>query len=387
MRKICVVTGSRAEYGILKPFMAEVKNDAALDLQLIVTGMHLSPEFNLTYREIEEDGFIINEKIDTLLGSDTPIGISKSMGLTIMGFSEAYERLKPDLIVVLGDRFEIFSAVVPALICKIPVAHIAGGEVTEGAFDDALRHSITKMSHLHFVAMEEYRERVIQLGENPAAVFNVGAPGIDAIKSADLLSRKDLEKDLKIRFNKHNFLVVFHPATLNGNDAPKDQLRQLLGVIDELEDTNIIFIKSNADTNGRAINQMIDKYVTANPEKAAAFVSLGHLKYLSVLRTVDAIIGNSSSGISEAPSLKVATVNIGDRQKGRVRAESIIDCDPTRISIEQGLQRLYSKEFQKKLKTVRNPYDNGEAAKKIKEIIKEYDLKNICTKKFFNMKG
>ncbi len=386
-RKICVVTGSRAEYGILRPLLEEIKNDSALKLQIIATGMHLSPEFDLTYREIEKDGFTIDEKIEMLSGSDTSAGISRSIGLAITRFPEAYERLKPDLIVVLGDRFEIFGAVVPALISKIPVAHIAGGEVTEGAFDEALRHAITKMSHLHFVATEKYRRRVIQLGENPATVFNVGAPGVDAIKNADLLSRKELENNLKIKFNKHNFLIVFHPATLNGDDAPKNQFQELISVIDELKDTNAIFIKSNADTNARVINQMIDQYVASNHQKARAFTSLGHLKYLSVLRMVDAIIGNSSSGISEAPSLKVATVNIGNRQKGRIRAASIIDCDPTRSSIERGLKRLYSKKFQKSLKTVRNPYGNGEAAKKIKEIIKEHDLKNICTKKFFDIKG
>ncbi|MBN1870854.1 MAG: UDP-N-acetylglucosamine 2-epimerase (hydrolyzing) [Candidatus Omnitrophica bacterium] len=387
MKKICIITGSRAEYGILRPLIEEIKNDGSLELQLLVTGMHLSTEFNLTFQEIEKDGFPISEKIETLLSSDTPVGISKSMGLTIISFSEAYERLKPDLIVVLGDRFEIFSALVPALICGIPVAHIAGGEITQGAFDDALRHSITKMSQIHFTATEEYRKRVIQLGEHPSTVFNVGAPGIDAIQKTRFLTREGLKKELGIGFNKRNLLIVFHPATLEKKTASKDQFREILSVCDELKDTNMFFVKSNADTHGRIINAMIDEYVAVNSETTWAFTSLGHEKYLSLLRQVDGMIGNSSSGIVEAPSLKVGTINIGDRQKGRVRAQSVIDCEATKGAIRKGIKTLYSAAYQRKLRNVLNPYGKGNAAKSIKGIIKSYQLNNIVKKKFYDIKG
>ena len=324
-RKICVVTGSRAEYGLLKPLMEEIKRDGGLKLQLIVTGMHLSPEFGLTYREVEKDGFVVDEKIEIILSSDTPVGISKSMGLAMIGFVEAYERLRPGLIVILGDRFEIFSVASAALISRIPIAHMCGGEITEGVFDDAMRHSITKMSHLHFASTEEYRRRVIQLGESPDRVFNVGAVSLDNIKRLDFLSKKELEKELNFIFNRHNLLITFHPVTLENNTSKK-QFQNLLAVLDELKDTNLIFTKANADTGGRVINKIIDEYVSKNSHKAIAFISMGQLKYLSTMKFVDAVVGNSSSGIVEAPAFKIATVNIGDMQKGRMRAEIVINC-------------------------------------------------------------
>ncbi len=383
-RKACVVTGSRAEYGLLKPLIEQIGNDTDLKLQLIVTGMHLSPEFGLTYQQIEKDDFGIDEKIEVTLSSDTPVSISKSMGLGMVGFSETYKRLKPDLVVVLGDRFEIFSAVIAAFVSRIPIAHISGGEVTEGAFDDAFRHSITKMSYLHFTSTEIYRKRVIQLGENPKRVFNVGALTLDNIKRLKLLSKDILEKKFKFKFNKHNLLVTFHPVTLENNTA-KLQFQNLLDVLAELKDTNIIFTKSNSDPGGRLINKMIDKYILKDPCRYLAFTSLGHLNYLSMLQYVDAVIGNSSSGIVEAPSFRIGTINIGDRQKGRIRTMSIIDCAPTKADIKNAFKKLYSKKFQRILKKVRNPYGDGNTARRIKNTLKNYNLRNILKKSFYDI--
>jgi len=383
--KICVVTGTRAEYGLLYWLMKEIEKDKDLTLQIIATGMHLSPEFGLTYKEIEKE-FKIDKKIEILLSSDTPVGISKSMGLAQISFSEAYEELKPDFIVLLGDRFEVFSAASVALVHKIPVIHIHGGEITEGAFDDAFRHSITKMSYLHFTATEEYRKRVIQLGEEPNRVFNIGAVGLENVHRLKLLSKEDFEESINFKLNKKNILVTFHPVTLE-NSTAKEQFLELLKAIDELKDTNIIFTKANADTDGRIINQMIDEYVEKNKNKAIAFTSLGQLRYLSAMKYVDAVVGNSSSGIIEAPSFKIGTINIGDRQKGRVKAKSVIDCQPTKEEITKAFEKLYSKEFQKLLKSVKNPYEKEKyPSKKIVEILKNSDVKNL-KKSFFDIKG
>lgn len=385
-RKTCIVTGSRAEYGLLKPLIKEILADNNLQLQLIVTGSHLSTEFGLTYKCIEKDGFCIDNKIEMVLSSDTSVGVIKSMGLGLIGFAESYERLRPDIVIIIGDRFEIFSAAAAALISRIPLAHISGGEITEGAFDDALRHSITKMSHLHFTVNEKYRKRVIQLGEDPKRVFNVGALNFDSIKALKPFAKKTLEKHLNFKFNKHNLLVVFHPATLDDTSS-KQQFQQLLSAIDILKETNIIFSKTNADTDGRIINLMIDKYVARHSYKSIAFTSMGHLEYLSTIRFVDAVVGNSSSGISEAPFLGAATINIGDRQKGRIRVTSIIDCSPTKEAIGGALKKLYSRKFQGKLKKIINPYGDGHAAKKIKNIIKNYELGGIVKKSFYDLKG
>lgn len=383
-RKICVVTGSRAEYGLLKPLIEEIKSDADLKLQLIATGMHLAPEFGLTYQEIEKDGFAIDEKIEILLGSDTPLSISTSMGLAMISFSEVYGRLAPDLIVVLGDRFELLSVVASALINRVPVAHIAGGEVTEGAFDDSIRHSITKMSHFHFTATEEYRKRVIQLGENPQQVFNVGSLGIDNIKRLKLSPKKVLEKELRFRFNRRNLLVTFHPVTLENNTS-RWQFQNLLSALNELRDTNIIFTKANADTFGRIINKMIDEYVSKNSHRAIACASMGQLKYLSTMQFVNAVVGNSSSGITEAPSFKIGTINIGDRQKGRIKTESIIDCKSANQDIKNAIKILYSEKFQRNLRKVVNPYGDGKTSKRIKAILKRCNITNILKKSFFDI--
>jgi GDP/UDP-N,N'-diacetylbacillosamine 2-epimerase (hydrolysing) len=385
MKRICVVTGTRAEYGLLYWLMKEIEADSELQLHLIVTGMHLSPEFGLTYKEIEKE-FKIDKRIEILVSSDTSIGISKSMGLAQISFAESYEELKPDILIVLGDRYEIFSAVSAAMIGRIPIAHLHGGETTEGAFDESIRHSITKMSHLHFTATEEYKNRVIQLGESPDRVFNVGGMGIENIKRLKLLSKEEFEKSIDFKLNKKNILVTFHPVTLE-NSTAEEQFQELLDAIDQLEDTNIIFTKANSDTNGRVINKMINKYVAKNSKKSVGFTSLGQLRYLSALKFVDAMVGNSSSGLAETPSFKIATLNIGDRQKGRIKATSVIDCKPIQVSITEAFERLYSKEFQEKLKTVQNPYGDGCASEKIIEVIKKTDLETILKKSFYNLKG
>ncbi len=383
-RKICVVTGTRAEYGLLYWLMKEIEADSELELQLIVTGMHLSPEFGLTYKEIEQE-FKIDKKIEMLLSSDTSIGISKSMGLAQISFAEAYEELKPDIVVVLGDRYEIFSAVSAAMIARVPIAHLHGGETTEGAFDEAIRHSITKISHLHFVATDEYRKRVIQLGEEPSKVFNVGGMGIENIKRLKLLSKEEFEESIDFKLNIKNILVTFHPVTLE-NSIAKEQFNELLEAIDKLKDTNIIFTKANSDTDGRIINKMIDEYVSKNSHKSVAFTSLGQLRYLSALQYMDAVVGNSSSGLAEAPSFKIGTINIGDRQKGRIKAVSVIDCEPNKEDILKAFTKLYSKEFQDSLKHIQNPYGDGIASLKITKILKTIELEDILKKKFYDLK-
>ncbi|MCT7530887.1 UDP-N-acetylglucosamine 2-epimerase [Aliarcobacter cryaerophilus] len=385
MKKICVVTGTRAEYGLLYWLLKEIEADKDLELQLIATGMHLSPEFGLTYQTIEKE-FKINKKIEMLLSSDTSVGISKSMGLAQISFAESYDELKPNIVIVLGDRYEIFSATSAAMIAKIPIAHLHGGEKTEGAFDESIRHSITKMSHLHFTATQEYKNRVIQLGEHPSRVFNVGGMGIENIKRLKLLSKDEFEKSIEFKLNSKNILVTFHPVTLE-NSTAKEQFQQLLGAIDESEETNIIFTKANSDTDGRVINQMIDEYVTKNSNKSIVFTSLGQLRYLSALQYVDAVVGNSSSGLAEAPSFKIGTINIGDRQKGRIKASSVIDCEPNKDSILKSFEKLYSKEFQNSLINVKNPYGDGCASKRIVEILKNVDLKNILKKSFYDLRG
>lgn len=384
MKKICVVTGTRAEYGLLYWLMKEIEADKEFQLQLIVTGMHLSSEFGLTYKEIEKE-FKIDKKIEMLLSSDTSIGISKSMGLSQISFCEAFEELKPDILIVLGDRYEIFSVVSTAMIARIPIVHLHGGETTEGAFDESIRHSITKMSHLHFTATQEYRNRVIQLGEHPSRVFNVGGMGIENIKRLKLLTKEEFENSIDFNLNKKNILVTFHPVTLE-NSSAQEQFQELLEVIDELEDTNIIFTKANSDTDGRIINQMIDDYVARNFHKSVRFTSLGQLRYLSALQYVDAMVGNSSSGLLEAPSFKIGTINIGDRQKGRIKADSIIDCSANKTDIEKAFEKLYSKEFQNSLINVKNPYGDGYASNKIIEEIKKVDLQNILKKSFYDLK-
>ena len=383
-RRVCIVTGSRAEYGLLYWLIKEVKADKDLKLQLIVTGMHLSSEFGSTYKEIEKD-FKIDKKIDMQLSFDTSVGISRSMGIAQTSIAEAYNELKPDIVVVLGDRYEIFSAASAAMIAKIPIAHIHGGEITEGSWDDCIRHCISKMSHLHFTATEEYKNRVIQLGEHPNRVFNVGGVGIENIKRLKLLSKNELENLINFKLNKRNLLITFHPVTLDNNTS-QEQFQELLDAINKLDDTNIIFTKTNSDLNGKVINKMIDGYTSGNPKKSIGFTSLGQLRYLSTLQYVDAVVGNSSSGLLEAPSFKIGTINIGDRQKGRIKAPSVINCEPKKNSILVALTELYSKKFLKILKTSINPYGDGHSSQKIIKKIKKVDLNTILKKSFYNLK-
>ena len=383
-RKICIVTGTRAEYGLLYWLMKEIQDGPDLELQTVVTGTHLSPEFGLTYKQIEKDGFKIDKKIEMLLSSDTSIGVSKSMGLAMIGFSEVYVELKPDILVLLGDRFELLSAAIAGMIALIPIAHLHGGEATEGAFDESIRHSITKMSHFHFTATEEYRERVIQMGESPDRVFNVGGLGIDNIKKLKLLDQESFERSINFELGPKNLLITFHPVTLE-NDTAKEQFQNLLDTLDELQDTRMIFTQPNADRGSRIITQMSDSYVSQNKRKSVAFTNLGQLRYLSAMQFVDGLVGNSSSGLTEAPTFKIGTINIGDRQRGRIKAESIIDCGPTRELILEAIGKLYSKDFQKRLRKVKNPYGEGGAAEKIKNIIKTRDLSDILKKEFYDM--
>ncbi len=382
-RKICVVTGTRAEYGLLYWLMKEIHTDTDLELQIIATGMHLSPEFGNTYQQIEKDGFAINKKVDLSLISDTELEISKSMGIGVIGFANAFNDLQPDLIIVLGDRFEIFSAVSAAMIARIPIVHIHGGETTEGVFDESIRHSITKISHLHFTATEEYKNRVIQLGEQPNRVFNVGGLGIDNINKIKLLSKTDLERSIDFELGVRNILVTFHPVTLEKSTS-QAQFQELLYCISELENTKIIFTKANSDIDGRVINSMIDGYV-AKHDNAIGFTSMGQLNYLSALQFMDAVVGNSSSGLLEAPSFKIGTIDIGDRQKGRIKADSVISCLPEKKDIDMAFNKLYSVDFQNIVKSVKNPYGNGGASKSIVDIIKDFDLNNILKKTFYDL--
>ena len=383
-RKICIVTGTRAEYGLLYWLMKEIQEDPDLELQIIATGMHLSPEFGLTYRQIEKDGFKIDRKIEMLLSSDTAVGITKAMGLAYIGFAEAFDELKPDLVVLLGDRFETFCAAGSSCVARKPIAHLHGGESTEGAIDEAFRHAITKMSHLHFTATEEYRNRIIQLGEDPIRVFNVGGLGIDNIRNLKLLSREEFEDSIKFKLGPKNLMITFHPVTLEHFTAGL-QFQNVLDALDELDSTRFLFTKPNADTEGRLITEMIDDYVSRNSHKAIAFVSLGQMRYLSAMQFLDAIVGNSSSGLTEAPTFKIGTINIGDRQGGRIKAESVIDCEPNKESILTAIRKLYSRDFKAKLKDVKNPYGEGGAAEKIKIVLKEKELSNILKKRFYDM--
>jgi len=382
-RKICVVTGTRAEYGLLAWIMRLIRDDAELELQIIATGMHLSPEFGLTYRQIEEDGFRVDRKVEMLVSSDTPVGIAKSMGLSMIGMADALNDLRPDLLVILGDRFEIFTAVAAALVARIPVAHLHGGEKTEGAFDEALRHSITKMSHLHFVAAEEYRRRVIQLGEAPERVHLVGGLGIDNICRLRLLDRTALEESLDCRLGEKNLLITFHPATLE-NVTAAEQMAELLAALEPLRNTRLLFTLPNADTDGRVLIQMVRRFVAAH-DNARAYTSLGQLRYLSCIAQVDGVVGNSSSGLIEVPSFRKGTIDIGDRQRGRLRAASVIHCEPEREDIVRALVTLYSPMFQEILASVENPYGSGGASERVVEVLKSAPLDHLVKKHFHDL--
>lgn len=383
-RKICLFTGSRAEYGLLKPLIEELKIEKSIELQLIVSGMHMSPEFGFTFKDIDLKGFSSVEKIEILLSSDTMVGVSKAMGLGMISFAEALDRLKPDLLIGLGDRFELFVLASSALVQNIPIAHIHGGEVTLGAYDDAFRHSITKMSQLHFTSTTEYRKRVIQLGENPKTVFNVGALGLDNIKRMKLLTRKALENSINFTLDKPYFVVTFHPVTIEDHNNDK-QIKQVLISLDKFKPYKVIFTKANADNNGRAINKLIDEYVSKNKNRAVSYFSLGQLRYLSLLKYSEMMIGNSSSGIIEMPFFGKPTINIGDRQRGRIFPNSIIQCNPNYVSIENAIKTGLTQKLKISQSKKIDIYGNGTAAKKIKRVLFSIDYSKLLKKHFFDL--
>lgn len=383
MRKICVITGTRAEFGLLRPLIELIANDNELQLQLIATGMHLSPEFGYTLNEITEAGFMVDKKVECLLSSDSSIGVSKTIALAISGFADALAKLTPDLVVVLGDRTEILGAVIATAMVNIPIAHLHGGETTEGAYDEAIRHSITKFSHLHFTSTEAYRKRVIQLGEHPDTVFNVGAIGLDAIKKLPLLDKASFEQTIGFKLKERNILITYHPVTLE-KEAPIKTFENILTALDELTDTALIFTHANSDKNGRIINKMITEYVSNHKDKAVEFKSLGQLRYLSALQYVDFVIGNSSSGILEVPAFYIPTINIGDRQKGRICNESVINSNNSLEDIKKSITFALDKTFREKIQQQELLYGNGTAAEKILQIIKEHNHISI-KKSFYNI--
>ena len=384
MRKICVVTGTRAEYGLLSQLLRALEDSRKLDLQLIATAMHLSPEFGETYKEIEADGFTIDAKVEMLLSSDSATAIAKSLGLGVIGLSDALRRLAPDFVLLLGDRFEALAAAQTAMLLKIPIVHLHGGETTEGAVDEAMRHSISKMSHLHFVSTDVYRKRVIQLGENPERVFNVGALGVENALTIKLLSRSDLEEALGFSLGDRYFLVTYHPATL-GSGSPAHAMQELLKALDAFPNAKIVFTYPNADTHGRQLIPMIESYAAENASRVLVARSLGSLKYLSALKYSSAVIGNSSSGIIEAPSLRVPTVNVGIRQQGRVQAESVVNCDEDHASIEAAIRKTLDDAFRVKIGSCTNPYGQGDTSRKIISILESVHAEGILIKKFHDL--
>jgi GDP/UDP-N,N'-diacetylbacillosamine 2-epimerase (hydrolysing) len=382
-RKVCVFTGTRAEYGLLRPLLVKLSNDSRIELQLVVSGMHLSEKFGFTYKEIESDGFLIDKKVEILDDEDSAKSISRAIGIGIAEFTKAFNELKPEIVVILGDRFEALAAATACQISRTPVAHIYGGEATEGLMDEAFRHAITKMSHLHFVSTKEYQKRVIQLGENPERVFLVGSLGVENIRSAKFSSREDLERDLKLRFSRTNILITFHPVTLE-SDTAKDQIEELLVVLKDLQETTCIFTYPNSDPGGLQVIHAIDKFVSEH-KNAYAFASLGQRNYFSCVNIVDVVIGNSSSGLIEVPSLGKPTINIGDRQLGRVKGLSVIDSLPRSSDIKGALEVALSGDFRRKRLNQSNPYELPETSQKIAEILRETPLTTILKKHFWDL--
>lgn len=383
-RKICIVTGSRAEYGILYWLIRELSEDASVHLQLIATGMHLMPEFGSTYRVIEADGFAIDRKIEMMVSSDTPTGMAKSVGLGVLGFADAFESLAPDAVVVLGDRFEMLAVAQAAFIAGYPVAHISGGEVTEGAIDDSIRHAITKLSRYHFVAAERYRERVVQLGEQPERVFNVGDPGLDNIVRLNLLDRTSLCGQVGLDAARRFFLATYHPVTL-GSEPAESSMQALFDALEGRSDHQVLITKPNADAGGRMLSQMVDNYAHDNPGRVIATTSLGQLRYLSAMKHCTAVVGNSSSGIVEAPAMLRPTVNIGPRQDGRLRAASIVDCPADSVLIRAALDRVSSDDFQRAVLSTVSLYGQCDASTRIREILKRVDLGRHLPKPFHDL--
>ncbi|MFC4161592.1 UDP-N-acetylglucosamine 2-epimerase [Chitinimonas lacunae] len=383
-RSVCVVTGSRAEYGILYWLLREIAADPALQLQLIVTGMHLSPEFGMTYRAIEADGFVIDRKVEMLLSSDSCVGMAKSVGLGVIGFADAYAQLQPDVVVVLGDRFEIFAAVQAAYLSDLPVAHISGGEITEGALDDGIRHAISKLSRLHFVSTEVYRRRVIQLGESPDTVFNVGALGLDNLNRLPLLDRTELSLELGFDLSGDFLLVTYHPATL-GDEAPCAGMLALLEALECFPQLKVVLTKPNADAGGRALIELVDRYAAGHADRVYVTPSLGQLRYLSAMKLCAAVVGNSSSGLIEAPTAGKPAVNIGVRQAGRMRAESIIDCPDRCDAIVAAITTALTPEWRARAALAQSPFGDGQTAPRIKDILKNRELPRHAIKHFHDL--
>lgn len=384
MRKVCVVTTSRSDYDLLKGLLSGIRDSDSLVLQLVVSGMHLSPEFGSTWRAIEDDGFEISRRVEMLLSSDTGVGVAKAIGVGIIGFADVLDELEPEILVLLGDRFELLAVACAALVMRVPIAHIHGGETTEGAFDEAVRHSITKMSHLHFVAAEPYRARVIQMGEDPDCVFTVGGLGVDAISRTMLLTRPQIEERLGIKFHSRNLLITFHPITLDATSSVS-QFAELLAALGEMDETTLLFTMPNADTEGRQLASMVADF-TNRHRGAHAFESLGDPLYLSCMNEVDAVVGNSSSGLLEAPALGTATVNIGSRQQGRLMAPSVVSCAPDRQAIKAAIARVCSPRFKDSLSSVCNPFGTGGATESIISALEDASLAGIIMKRFHDLK-
>ncbi|MBP5422306.1 MAG: UDP-N-acetylglucosamine 2-epimerase (hydrolyzing) [Paludibacteraceae bacterium] len=384
-RKICFFTGTRAEYGIMSRLMRMVKESENCDIQIIATNMHLSPEFGLTYKEIEADGFIINKKVEMLLSSDTANGTVKSMGLATIGFADALEDLKPDLAVILGDRYEMLAAAQACLIYKVPIAHLYGGEITEGAYDNSIRHAITKLSSLHFTSTEEYRKRVIQMGEEPDRVFYVGSLGVDNIKHESTMSRDELERSLNFHLGDKFLLITFHPVTME-NATAASQCDDLLKVLSTVNDEyQLLFTLPNSDTDGRIIASKVKEYASAHVNKSLVVDSLGKKRYYSALKYATAVVGNSSSGLVEAPSFGIPTLNIGNRQKGRTRGESVIDVEASYQEMYLGLQKALSENFRAIASAGKNPYEKENTLQAIFNVIENHPLHNIGEKHFYDL--
>lgn len=385
MRKLCVVTGTRAEYGLLSRLMQMIQDSDQTQLQIIATNMHLSPKYGNTYQEIEKDGFTIDKKIPILEeGKDDANATLKSMAKALAGFADAYDELKPDMVVVLGDRYEILAAATAALIERIPIAHIHGGEITEGAYDDAIRHSITKMSHLHFASTQDYQRRIIQLGEQPETVWYVGAIGVENIKKLPLMSKSEIEESINFKLDENTILVTYHPVTLGTHTAEHD-IKEFIAAMEERKDLRIVFTMPNSDTGAQAIVNAINAFVVNNNDRAVAYNSLGIKRYLSVMKYVGAVVGNSSSGLLEVPSFGIPTLNIGDRQKGRMAADSVYNCKTDKESILKGLDTIMSPAFKQKAAKTRNPYDKDGTAQAIFDVISTYPLDELKQKHFYDL--
>ena len=382
-KKIAVFTGTRAEYGLLYWLLKDIQTDSELRLQLLVSGMHLSSEFGETYKQIEQDGFTIDEKIEILLSSDTAVGTAKSMGLGVLGFSDAFSRLEPDALVILGDRFEALAAAQTAMILRIPILHLHGGEITEGAYDDAIRHAITKLSYLHGTSTEQYRQRVIQLGESPERVNNIGAIGLDHLTRGDFMSVNEIGNSLNFDLEQPYFLVTYHPVTL-GEEPPEESFLSLTEALDEFKDHKVILTYPNADDGGRKIIPLLEAYYRENSGRVLAIPSLGQKRYLSTVKHAKAVIGNSSSGIIEVPAFDVPTVNIGVRQKGRLAAKSVLNCPARKESIIEAIESAVSRSYKSANEKIHNPYGSGNASAKAIEMLKNLDFES--TKSFYDIK-